>query len=357
LLRPKSEIDLTQMGEPMSVTMINTHQLPNYSTERFYMLSELEIKAHSTLFLCDYQEDEETQDTAESSISEEHAPFPSKHTTMPSHAILYLLWRPDQTSSIRAFADGHILAAIQHYNSLVETMSGSSHLYLVVDIVAIHPNKDDDDDTDGAKQKRHFQVAVHTCETLCRHVAQSFRCLLEGITVGISNHVRAAPGLDACVDAISVGARDRRQFVSRDEKSPVGLVALHPHDLLGLQHESSEQVTDAVQGVLQSQTCAEWNGNGNLVTFARRAHSAWCVAHHVTEHKSSTSCTRKERKRRNVLDDGDVSLAQPGKAFCILFLFGLLASHLWQKYEDSMLDNTTNVPPDELDTTWETSDP
>lgn len=347
-------------GEPMlSVTMINTRQLPTYSAERFYMLSELEIKAHSMLFLCDHQEDEETQDTAESSISGEHVP-PSQ-TTLPSHAILYLLWRPDQTSSVRAFADGHILPAIQRYNTLVETMSGPSNLYLVVDFVVVHPDTEqkDDDADDGARQQRHFQVATRTCEQLCRHVAQSFRCSLEGITVGISNHVRAAPGLEACVDAIGVGAQDRRRFVSRDERSPVGLVALHPQDLLGLLGDDSEQVTDAVQGVLQSQTCAEWNGNGNLLTFARRAHSAWCVAHHVTEqHKSSTSGTKNKRKRRNVLDnDGDVSLGHSGKAFFVLFLFGIVASRLWHMYEDSMSDNTTNVPPDEMDTTWQAGDP
>jgi hypothetical protein len=319
--------------------MINTQKLPTYSTERFYMLSELEIKAHSTMFLCDFNDEDETQDTAESSISGEHV-MSTRDT--PSHAILYLLSRPEQTSNVRAFADGHIAAALKQYNTLAT--QDSPHLYLVVDIVAVYPEKDD---TDGARL-RHFQVNVHTAEKLCRQVAQSFRCSLEGVTVGISNHVRAAPGLEACLDAVGVGARDRRRFISPDEKSPVGLVALHPQDLLGLENQ---QVTDAVQGVLQSRTCAEWNGNGNLVTFARRAHSAWCVTHHVTENESSPQ-TRKKRKRRNVLDDGDFSVAHPGKALLVIFLFGLVASRLWQIYEDSMSDNnTTNVPADEMDTT------
>ena len=38
-----------------SVTIVNNIPLPSYSPERYYMLSEIEHHAHSTLFLCDYE--------------------------------------------------------------------------------------------------------------------------------------------------------------------------------------------------------------------------------------------------------------------------------------------------------------
>ena len=35
------------------------------------------------------------------------------------------------------------------------------------------------------------------------------------------------------------------------------------------------------QGVLQSKVAAEWNGHGDLQTFARRAHRQWGQKHGV----------------------------------------------------------------------------
>lgn len=349
LLRPKSAVDLTAVeSPPMSVTLINTQQLPTYSTERFYMLSELEIKAHSTLFLCDLNDCDQTQDTVESSLSESGEHF-EKHPSfnVPSYAILYVLWRPDQTSSARAFAEGHISAAMKQWNinALVD-----SHLYLVVDIVAVHNEHYENNENEGARQRR-FQVQIHTAETLARYVAQTFRSSLDGITVGVSDHVRAAPGLEACLDAVSVGSRDRRRLSSA-EKSLVGLVALHPEDLLGL----DSATTDAVQGVLQSRTCAEWNGNGTLQSFAKRAHSAWCVAHQITEEEHPPK--KRRTRRRNVLDDGEdlMLFADPIKSFFVIFLLGILLSRLWDVYVDSMSDNVTHVP-DEMNTIFKSNDP
>lgn len=348
-------------GDPkMSVTLINTQSLPSYSSERFYMLSELEQHAHSTTFLCDANDCDQTQDTAESSeASIDHGVMHHHHQqSLPSnYNILYILWRPDQTSSPRAFAEGTLSAAIQQW----KTMDGSStsttsqeddtfqtkskripsfHLYLVVDIAA-SPTTDGTatqttEDYDQDARQRQFQVKVDTAERLARHVAQSkhFRSLVDGITVGISNHVRAAPGLEACLDAVWHGSSHRRRNCrgAGDAKSNIGLVALHPDDLLGLQDET---VTDAAQGVLQSRTCAEWNGNGNLLSFARRAQTAWCIAHGVDE-ESASSPDQKSRKRRGRRRGGGASEGDldfdPLMMCLVVFFFGYVLSHLWVNY-------------------------
>lgn len=356
MLRPKSEVD--EGTDKMSVTLINTEPLPSYSVERFYMLSEIEVNAHSTTFLCD-ELDETTQDTAES--SEASLAEQQQHSSsQPSlYSILYVLWRTDQISSVRAFCEGPLAAAVkqcksvvsEHHNITTSTTSPSTtsrspessptrrhtttaaptgpQIYLVVELAALPDEsirRDNNDDEDA--QQRHFQVKVDTAERLARYVAQSqeFRYSVSGITVGISNHVRAAPGLEACLDAFLVGASQRRTN-SSETKSLVGLVALRPSDLLGMQDET---VTDAAQGVLQSRTCAEWNGHGNLQTFARRAHSAWCVAHGVEE--ISSEHRKQTRRRRDGLFDGEYDLMDPILLWMIIFFVGYVLSQVFTSF-------------------------
>jgi hypothetical protein len=363
MLRPKAADAIIMDEKKMSVTLINTQTLPTYSSERFYLLSELELHAHSTTFLCDVVADcDQTQDTAESSEAslDCHGIQPPQihpqQSLTCSYNILYILWRPDQASSPRAFAEGTIAAAIQQWKTLDISSSNTHttttsteqdvsprtkllrepkvHLYLVVDIPA--SPQDDTATVDRDTRLRQFQVQTDTAERLARHVAQSkdFRQLVDGITVGISNHVRAAPGLEACVDAVSVGSTLRRRRTRNSKgdaaKSNIGLVALNPDDLLGLQDEN---VTDAAQGVLQSRTCAEWNGHGNLLTFAKRAHSAWCMAHGVDEEDSTlqnkSTKSRKRRQRGRLEQDMDMD---PLMTCLVVFFFGYVLSHLWVTY-------------------------
>lgn len=356
MLRPKSEV---LEGDKMSVTLINTQPLPTYSCERFYMLSEVEVNAHSTTFLCDVLDCDQTQSTVESSEASLAAETTQQQQQQPSrYSTLYVLWRPDEISSVRAFAEGTLLAAIQQCKSVMTEQCSNSgpvsttstspessptrrkssprhdtspNIYLVVDIAASLNESSYSQDDDDAAKRRQFQVKVDTAERLARHVAQStdFRSSIHGITVGISNHVRAAPGLEACLDAFLLGSRHRRQCNSRETKSSIGLVALHPNDLLGLQDET---VTDAAQGVLQSRTCAEWNGNGNLQTFANRAHSEWCVAHGVEEEKDPPSPDRKARRKRRNGFDGDFEYMDPLLTCMMIFFVGYVLSQLWMSY-------------------------
>lgn len=135
------------------------------------------------------------------------------------------------------------------------------------------------------------------------------RSIVDGITIGCTNNVRAAPGLEAALSAISHGAVERRRLVraagcqscqgtivdtmttrgnsdnhnvSDDPtRSLIGIVSLRPDDLLGL---DLERETDAAQGCLQSVTKAEWKGCGDHISFASRAHEEWKQLRHFTSY-------------------------------------------------------------------------
>ena len=176
------------------------------------------------------------------------------------------------------------------------------NLYLVVDRLmpsasAAEATTTSSDDNSShhaaaAREELEGELAERLARTIASHPV--LRTCTQGITVGISNHRRAAPALEACVEAITWGAPDRRRFVAaaakatktNDEKrtnddaqkSLLGIVSTAPDELLGLQDAS---VTDAAQGVWQAKVTAEWNGNGNLPTFAKRAHRQWAQKHGV----------------------------------------------------------------------------
>jgi hypothetical protein len=135
------------------------------------MLSEIELKAHSTLFLCDLYDDcDQTQDTVETS-SNQSQEDPETQTLFPPYCILYILWRPNMVSSVRAFTEVVIQDCIQ---KLKDASKNNSRIYLVVDtLVPSGPNADAD--ADDASAERRYQAQLHVAETLARHVAQDWR--------------------------------------------------------------------------------------------------------------------------------------------------------------------------------------
>ena len=274
MLKPKS---LKEDGESLSVTVLNTLQLPSYSTERFYMLSEIELRAHSTIFLCDYDCDqtEETIDSIDSDNSFHSEPI------FPPFCVLYILWRPQMVSSAKAFAEG----MIQDHVQKIKNSSSNTKIYLLVDILVPEVPMDDE----SAKLRR-YQAQVDLAQTLARRVARTveLRTFVEGITVGVANHVRAAPGLEVAMESVSIGSKTRRRY-DNDSRSFVGVICYHPDDLLGL----ADTETDAAQDVMQSITCAEWSGCGDLKSFASRAHAQWCEVNGIHE---STPVKRRDRK-------------------------------------------------------------
>jgi len=375
--------DVAGVVGPLSVTLLSTEHLPRYSTERFYMLSELEVHADSLLFLSSLDPDNEdndasTQETEElsndesqqqqlspSSSSEQHRQISSDN--FPSYCILYLLWRPGMTSDPKTFVETTVLQAVTRLEGLVRIVPGkgitaaavagrkadfdlknvstslssaesdedncgsgkelqspvaspgasittegesievemvtrgrssataasdsqagaATGLYIVVDRVepprmtTADSSREEGGDSDGHKEEKEeeedsswFLHQEQLAQQLARHVAMhpKLRPVCHGVTVGLSNHERAAPGLEACVNAVSYGSTNRRNFGDGTGKSLIGILAPNRDCMLGLQEQA---VTDAAQGVLQSRITAEWNGLGNLQSFAKRAHANW----------------------------------------------------------------------------------
>jgi hypothetical protein len=337
LLKPKS---LKEDGESLTVTVLNTLKLPSYSTERFYMLSEIELKAHSTLFLCDLYDDcDQTQDTVETS-SNQSQEDPETQTLFPPYCILYILWRPNMVSSVRAFTEVVIQDCIQ---KLKDASKNNSRIYLVVDtLVPSGPNADAD--ADDASAERRYQAQLHVAETLARHVAQTLRTDLEGITVGVANHLRAAPGLEVVMEATAVGSNTRRRRRRRRQhhhennhtsssSSLVGILCSHPDDLLGL--ASTE--TDAAQGVLQSITCAEWGGYGDWKSFAHRSHTQWCDMNGVLEVDEPLHKKRGSRKYRAALENARI-MDDPLVSFVFVVFLAWLYFYGWAHYRESIED-------------------
>ena len=97
LLKPKkslSQHDLAQLNPP-SATVLTVNRLPVYVTDRLYMLSELQVHAHSIQFLCDLKNE-------------------SKTHSLPPSIILYMRWLPGTTyQTPLSFADGPLSECVR----------------------------------------------------------------------------------------------------------------------------------------------------------------------------------------------------------------------------------------------------
>jgi len=278
----------------MSITVLNRKNLPTFSCERFYLLSELKQHAHSTNLLEPVGDDDETAATEGESMES----FEPNRLRLPQFTILYLLWRPDQTMSAEEYLDRHVTPAvtmIQDQYKLVDSLKPapnlkgtlasdasanasveidgekekveSTSLYIVVEKL----NSTISDDSE--KQEEEEEIG----ESLARQAAVRFRDDVEGITVGLSSHERAAPALQNCIEAVTYGSPHRRKYLEKYHKeanSRLCMVTPNPSHLLGIQ---DEQETDAAEGVWQVVLSAEWNRKGNLMSFAERAHARWLI--------------------------------------------------------------------------------
>lgn len=335
------------------VTVIHTDDLPNYSSERYYMLSEIQLKAHSIIFLRDLfprldgggddDNDDDTHDLSsagssivvEDSISDDHTKddsrihrthdeneererYPAKvhsftdtrHDTtdmpsqsLPFYVILYLLWRPDGLHPTpEAYAKQVVNVAIDQIFYLYRTQdkgdtdddslscSSDPCIYLVVDRLVYR---------DGCNsQSASFRESeIEICEQLIGIIATdmdlNLRSIVQGVTVGLSNDFRAAPGLEICMDSILVGDAERRHYAqdkmrkrnteltiirnSRDvdpSRSCIGIVTEYPDDLTGCGPSSGE--TDAAQDLsLHTRSSGNWSGKGSYLNYAARAQQKW----------------------------------------------------------------------------------
>jgi hypothetical protein len=159
----------------------------------------------------------------------------------------------------------------------------------------------------SAEQKEsnhHHNDEMKIVEQLARAIASSpfLRNRIDGVTIGLASDIRAAPGLEACMDTVARGAKERRGasrnkpiFCNRNkhqgrreralcrlrdhspERSPIAIVACDPDDLES-DHDYSHHHhhdTDINNKIFQSRVITEWNGKGDYKTFADRAMRDW----------------------------------------------------------------------------------
>lgn len=355
-----------EQSETKTVTLVNVEQLPPYSTERYYILSEIQMKAHSVQFLCDLvgngnhdaadaNSEEATQDLSTSSHSDNEntsnrtnernqpqyyaqSQDLSRSPNLPPCVILYLLWRPESVyDTPSSYADNVIQPSIQHLMNLYQCSSNhdesntansaTSHtnvnnkskqpsIYIVVDrlvpkiengmhIVQEHHGVTELDEAQQQQQlqqqEKYKKMQTEIAETLIRKISTDpklkLRPIIQGITIGLSDNFRAAPGLEMCMDAILVGDSERRRFSSKKsnkvktstiddtlndhiwtmhepKRSSIGLITEYADDLTGL---DPEQETDAAQVDLNlhARCCGVWEGKGNMMNFAFLSQQIW----------------------------------------------------------------------------------
>jgi len=446
MLRPKnlfSAEDLQRLAsEPtsmkLSTTVLTVNKLPNYCTDRLYMLSELQVHSNSIDFLCDLNTNSsiDSLNSADNTVSTEVEEEDNnvQAVILPPSIILYLLWKPNTYPTPQSFVDGPLSECVKQcllangdevlensssydvspktppYNSRsapnsptrrqhqlgvgavsfdklkrdtlqdewgnsadisrsrrasIEETSNQKQMtkiYVVVDRISPSETTTDTDAVDDGIGElpdfsigsssfdqtdyststelppNHSQSQQHTsnetsqhnteikmAEKLAKSVSSNkfLRGSIDGISIGITSDARAAPGLEACMDAVCRGSKERRKAVrdyrlvgkkkkcsgissssssSREEqalqrlrdkspeRSPVAIVAIQPDDLEctdndhhhshSHHHHSEEEVSP---NILQCRVSTEWNGLGECNTFTDRAMQDWRKAWNVSE--------------------------------------------------------------------------
>mmetsp|Transcript_1777 Transcript_1777/g.4664 ORF Transcript_1777/g.4664 Transcript_1777/m.4664 type:complete len:369 (-) Transcript_1777:35-1141(-) len=296
-----------------------------YSVERYYMLSEIEEHSLQPVYLDEHQDrgdnksDTKTKNKTDGSkpsfgTSDSGSDSDSDPIAFPPFIILYLIWYYDPKDDNRArmeaivsFREGPVRGAIHKLKRLWSTTTRAPpktarpkkpRVYVVIDVlvkvkVKVTPSPDakrSDECRTQEFQTMHVPIAEELARGILRWESDGARTEsshddgidLAGVTVGLADHPRAAPGLESCLEAISIGSRDRRKHGATRgdgscQKSGVGIVCNSVQDLVGFDEEGE---TDAVQGVIQSRTEAALPDKGEaspLVEFARGAHRYWRV--------------------------------------------------------------------------------
>jgi len=156
------------------------------------------------------------------------------------------------------------------------------------------------DDEHQVKLEQHNKE-IKTAESLARAVSSSrlLRQRIDGLSIGVTSDSRAAPGLEACMDAVSRSSQERRVTsntkqtpLSIDdnrscrslrnrspERSPISLVVSKPDDLddptSHHTHQHHHHHHHQSCHLLQSRVTVEWNGKGDYNTFSDRAMTHW----------------------------------------------------------------------------------
>ena len=330
-----------------------------FSVERYYMLSQIEQQALPPVYLDDHPYNEPDLETIASDAHTANtvASYESSAAglELPAFPVLYLLWdlgggsgsgdgtRSSVEDVAESFRRGPLDRALRKLRSLSARVAGDGatekpspkSVYVVIDAQIWggpqeddrDAEKEDDNDADDDRSRRErFERHLGIVEALARTILLPLddddddngdgdddsssgngggRIRVVGATLGLADHARAAPGLEACLDAIQLGEKNRRIVVSERtgndkndsdtaiEKSCIGIVSHSLQDLIGYDEETE---TDAVQGVMQSLTHASSTsspeagtagGTGGetekpsyrppIMGYARDAHRHWRV--------------------------------------------------------------------------------
>ena len=371
------------------MTVLHQKQLPSYSAERFYILSELQMNSVPPTFLSESNlvDDSMTAETVEVHSLEGSNSHEASQLSLPLqlYSILYLVWKPRETKSnetgaaITTFCNEAIVPAVhkiqgitrirrpsigqsssssslsrygseddfnddgsEHQNlpdvrqplfgesdSSSPTTPTSTRLYLVVEQVPGKAPSHQDAEASFSKLER---CATELARCISTHT--ELRDLVQGVTVGVSNQERAAPGLEACMNALHVGSQDRRRHgisptPEEGSKSLIGLVTDSYTDLVGPEdhhsHDHGHRGDD--DGILppilqQCLVTAEWSAAGDLATFAHRAHNVWRDQHRLPA-LSSRSSRKKPIRRTRAREVGmDTPLTAEEISYqCAIFVF------------------------------------
>lgn len=230
------------------------------------------------------------------------------------------------------------------------------------------------------KQKELEQINQHNNEmkvvkALARAVTSSrfLRNRIDGLTIGVTSDARAAPGLEACMDTVARGAKERRRASSSKpaeraeerggrerslriirekspERSPIAIVACEPDDLESdhehSHHHHHHHDTDASNKILQSRIITEWNGKGDCETFVDRAMSDWRQAWSVSsgadkgnpnsgnyQGKTRPKVPRIRKEDESEYEE-EYAIDEPVSTLMIIVLLGGILAYLWNLYGD-----------------------
>ena len=326
-----------------SVTLLHQKKLPSYGAERFYILSEMQLNSVPPTFLNPAEHPVDDNMTAETVDSQSQDAMVSELPLQP-FSILYLTWKGeiyanmDSDEAINRFSDETILPAVRkiqgnasirrpsqtpsHWSdddddesqnndqirssSLEESHKkakavASTRLYLVVEQIPATCLADEEADAHFSKLERYATALARSVSTHAE-----LRSLVQGIAVGVSNLERAAPGLEACMNALLVGSQDRRRHAKEEEgkKSLIGMIAESYETLVGPgdnYHSHSHEGhhgKEAVPLLRQCLVTVEWSAAGDLTTFAERAHKVWREQHGLPAEQPTPVIRKKAIPRR-----------------------------------------------------------
>jgi len=269
------------------------------------------------------------------------------------------------------------------------------HIYIVIDRICSGPpplprlsfmtNETAlEDERQWNEDHNDCQIALtkELIQTVATSQTLDLRSVIEGITVGISTDVKAAPGLERIMDAIMVGDAERRVMLERNRRgtsaatteaeiftggkwtmddpqcSCIGIIADHPDDLLGLDQTKE---ADAVQGMaLHSRMYAEWSGRGIILNFATRSQKLWrsCLLKGrgvtmasgtsneldqvcITKRSIMSRRERRKQQRRKAKSLGSGDMKKRSEDLSNIFVAVFLAfmyAYIWKYYGEDLKD-------------------